>query len=244
MSSRKINNPAARLLEFAENAKMIDGNLSQKEGWGRLCQHDPNDLHAIFLDMISVIENIRATRKAIDELDDTYDHDLYLKPIVVLEQLPGQMYGNLTWAHIINHFDVTTMHGLAVTADVLSRLSNETPMSPEQQKSLIEQVDVLIKDVMDSDFPDELKGFLLEQLERFRSALLNYRIFGQDRLKEAIEMATGAFIVNGRSMMSHWDKSLVKKTIAFLAILANIATIAGGRPMLVEGLNRLFGSGN
>ncbi len=240
--SKQPNNPAARLLEIINKARSIPGNVSTGDGWAKLFDLNSKDLPEILLRISDLFQLIYETRRAVEELND-YDHQLYLRPIDKVVSAFTTIRFDIEWAHIINQFDETTLYGLSICSDVLSKYSKEQPIDEETIKALLKDVNDLQEDVLKSGLPDELRSFLLEQLEKLRSALLNYRVFGSKRLKSTLESITGAVFLKGNDIAPFWDNPLVKRTIGILTQIANIVTVAQGFQALTNGIQKFLGTG-
>lgn len=236
------NNPAARLLAFIQKARGIPGNISTRDGWARLFDLNNNDLPGILLGITDLIQLTNETRQAIQALDGL-DHALYLRPVDKVLTIFTIMRFDVEWAQIIGQFDETTLYGLSICNDLLSKYSQEKPIAEETLKSMLDDIEALHEDVLNSDLPEELKSFLLEQLEKLRSALLHYRIFGSKRLRSALESITGAIFLKGYEIVPFWETPIMKRVMGLLSQIAIMVTLAQGFQALANGIQGLLGSG-
>jgi len=237
------NNPAARLIVLLEKARSIPGNVQIRQGWAGLFDVAPDDLPGILLGISDLIQLTHETRRAIEALEG-HDHALYLRPIDKILSILTIGRFDIEWAQVTNQLDETTLYGLSVCNDVLAKYSQEKPIAQENIETLLKDVDDLRQEVLGSELPDDLKVFMVEQLEKLRTALLRYRLFGTKSLKSALESITGAVILQGYTILPFWDSPMIKRLIAVLTTVATLVTLSQGFAALSAGIKGLLGSGH
>jgi hypothetical protein len=240
--SSQPNNPAGRLLELINKMRSIPGNIPVREGLAKIFEVDKTDLPRILLGLKDIIELATDAREAVLGLDG-HEQSLYLRPIDKVLSALSIMRFDIEWSQIIALFDETTLYGMSICSDVLSRYSVEKPIDEKKIKAMLDDIALIHEDIVKSDLPENLKIFLLEQLEKIRNALIRYRIFGSKYLKTALESATGAVFLQDTGITAWWDHPVIQHVFQLLTQVANIVTVTQGSQVLVSGLQKLLGSG-
>jgi len=243
MSSKQPNNPAGWLQRIVEKARTVPTNVSVRQGWAQVFGLDPGNLYGILQSIAEFVKLVEEARKAVTNLKG-FEHNLYHRPIERLEDVLSHMNLDSSWSSVVASFDENLLYGLSVTNDVLSKFSKEVELDEETLKDLQYQLKELEENLVTSDIPEELMVFLVDQLERMRNALLNYSLFGPGQVREAVENATGAFILHARELGPFWDNPIIKRLISILTILASAVTVYQGGQLLTEGIRKLLSSSN
>lgn len=234
------NNPATRLLNIVNKARTIPGDLTVTKGWAKLLDLDTDDFPIVLQGIVDSLELVKDTRLSVQSLD-SYNHNLYLEPINKIESAFKVLRFDVQWGTIQNYFDEKTIYGLSICSDLLSQKSSEKPLEDDALKELLDEVAALTEDIVASDLPDALKNFLLEQTEKLRSALLQYRIYGDKYLKSRLERVLGATFLYVQDISPFWEKPIIKRVFNLFTSIANVVTVHQGAQALASGIQRLLG---
>jgi hypothetical protein len=232
-------NPAARLLEFVQKAISIPGNLRAVDGWSKVLDMQEVDYIGIYAGIADTIQLTIDTRKAISGLNG-YNQPLFLQSINKV--LSGIDVVNLqgTWAIITNQFDPLTVQGLQFCSTVLDQHTNETSLSDDDIKSWLQEIDNLLDSITTSEFPDQLKIFFVEHLEKLRLALLHYWIFGTVGVQSSVERTIGAIWIRKSQFSTIADSSFWTRFVDLLTNVANAITVSQGVQVLGSGIHHLL----
>lgn len=95
---------------------------------------------------------------------------------------------------------------LSSYSEILSLTRPDGEVPDDKLSELQIAINELIERIMNLESHDEFTQFALEQLEKIRSALLQYRIRGPEGLKTALESVAGA-LVGSRQLMSMGEET-------------------------------------
>ena len=120
------------------------------------------------------------------------NQDLYLKQITKAKKglsLLSIISGS--WGDFLAILDDNFMVSLLLLSDIVSTRSGEEVISQEELASLQSDVEDLINKVVDSDIDADVKSVLRDGIEAVRQAILNYRIFGAEGIRQALDRNVG-----------------------------------------------------
>jgi len=215
----------------------MDINKSIREVWSTVAGIDSSDNPKILRFMADLIILAEEAKNAVKQLDDV-DHEIYLRPFKKIEQAFTRISLDAKWDTFNRYLDDPTMVALSFCADTLSRSGSERQVPDEELKNLKSEIDALLEQVVDLDIPEELKTFLVEQLEKMRAAVLGYRMYGNEGLKQVLESIFGAAILHRDSILANMSEEKNKgfwlrfwKTVENLAnsltAVESIKTLSG-----------------
>ncbi len=101
--------------------------------------------------------------------------------------------GSSPWGRFRSILNDDFMDVLYATSDAVSLLVGEEVIPEEDLASLQADVENIINRVVDSDLEDDLKRVLFDGLESVRNALLNYQMFGAERIRNAVDRNVSSF---------------------------------------------------
>ncbi|MDR5876478.1 hypothetical protein QC815_16330, partial [Halomonas gomseomensis] len=87
------------------------------------------------------------------------------------------------------------------------RFYEEEKVSEEEILEISEMVEFLFEELKNSNIDDVSRLLLLEEIERIRHALANYRIKGAKGVKEALQATLGSVMVNKEQLKPLAEKS-------------------------------------
>ncbi|WP_353098947.1 hypothetical protein [Stenotrophomonas lactitubi] len=134
---------------------------------------------------------------------------------------------NGPWQTFIKFIDQPTMIYLSLASDLLEAKNTASRMSDEELLSLRDEIDALITTTIDSNWPDEVKKFIVIKLRDIREAIENYFITGALPILDAIASTFGH-----ACLREDYRETLKTQEgrgfAANLAKIANIVTVASG----------------
>lgn len=219
------NNPAGRLYAILDEVRAKPRKKSIRNVWAETFGLEPSATADILFLIGKMIELARDAKQSINGLDNI-DHEIYIKPFHNIEK--AFSFANIEdhWDNISRHLDEATMVGLSFCADVLSRTSGEQIIDQETLNDLMEQVENLTHEIMDSEIPPDLKAVLIDNLEEIRRAILEYRIRGVDGLKRALEGSLGAVIRHRPQIVKQKGKKPVARFLEILSKLDQVVAFS------------------
>jgi hypothetical protein len=185
------NNPAGRLYDLLNIARGRPNDQAAKIVWAHVFDVPPEDTGLLLQMLADFIDVLRQAKVDLERLDDI-NHDLYLKPLKRVEQMLSHINLEAAWQHGKSFLDDTTMYGLQIAADKLSRVSGYSHVDNKDVDALRAELDELLSKALNAALPAELKALFLRNLESLRQALLAYRIRGIEGLHQEIERSYGS----------------------------------------------------
>lgn len=242
--SAKKNNAANRVLNILEEARVAASKNASQSGyrvWAEVFNISIEGNSVPPEAEETVTSSVLQLRKLIDEVEEGLrrfeglDLELYLKPfprlreVTRLSLLPStNFYANLTQ---LTEGDMTV---LAFCAAKIAELPSEPVVTEEQLKELLEDVNALYDQVLESSLESELKRIILGQLNGIRTAIHEYHIRGIARLREELEKSIGVLVLNEDLIKQSNDKEEVKKFGSIITNMATYISIAANLSKLAE----------
>lgn len=236
------NNPAGRLHGILTEALPLQANKPARQAWAKVFKIDVSATGKLLYDLAELTELLRLSRERIEQIEGI-DHDLHLQPIEKLEDAFATMNVNAAWNDFKAHLDDATMVGLAFCANTLSQHYKEGEIEGEALESLLDEAEALRKIVLESDLDERLRAVLVENIESFRHAILQYRIRGAEGLLRAVELSIGALVRWRDEFKQRGECEAVRGFWTFLLKIDRIAGTALKVKQLLGGVaNYLLGN--
>jgi hypothetical protein len=233
----KANNPAGRLYLLLQELRKQPGPPLQS-AWANVLGIQ-DDTEQVLVLLVQVVNLVQETKNLI--LKQNVDHSLYLKPFIKIQQLLAVGLGSSVSGGT-QYLDDTTMLGLEHCAELLSRQANEPIFESELLTRLQSEVDALLERVMDTQFSEELKVLILDNLNFIRNSILNYRIRGTKGIEDAIKNAMGSAhyfsILSGQNadLKDEHSRQVVRDFTSLIEEILSIITNALGIAQLTAGV--------
>lgn len=241
----KMDNAAGRLYTLLSQARGLSGDGYQIWGsvFGSPLKKEIGDYKDELI--IEITEGLIQLRRLIDEVESNLKKieginlSLYLTPFnrirdaIKLSRLTTSNYH----VHLlgITEGDMTV---LAFCAEALSKYSREPAVDEEQLEELLNSIGGLYTSVFASSLDEELKVFILDELEMLRRAIHEFRVRGFDRLKEEMPGVVGSYVITRewaeKSKPSDEEKSLMDSFLNVLGRYGAIVTFAANTTKLLE----------
>jgi len=191
----KIDNPAGRLhaaIRQAMAKKPVD-TAPMSEVLAGLYDGDPNDPIAMFLIWASLLENLTLARRGIESIPNI-NHALFLKPLERLEELLFKSSPHTQWVNFRTKLESGTMDLLEHTSDRLAETNPEPTIDLSALDKVKDNVAALIKSVLASDLPGELKAVVVDRLQNVINAITYYQLHGSRGLMRATDALIGVYV--------------------------------------------------
>lgn len=185
-------NPAAQLLDVMKDLKDYNGDASTLAVWARVLGLKPSDVLGVSKAILGIGDLSVLARKAV-ELHVFGDPAMYLKPFSQIDDLLADLDLARAWKQQSYRIDDAMIMGLRFADHFLSN-SIENPTKPDlvTATSLASSVDSLLEDCLKSDLDDELKTFFADILDRLRSSLNQFKIYGSTAFDQSLDEIVGA----------------------------------------------------
>jgi hypothetical protein len=204
------NNPAGRLHDLLERARVQSGKTSTREAWAAVFEVSSKDTGTLLKMLADLIDLSHETKAAIQRLTDV-DHEIYLRPFKKIETVFAHINFEAAWDSQKGQLDDQTLYGLTFAADKLKRASGYTKIEEDELSSLRAALEEVLNDVVNADLPQALKQLFVRNIEALRHALLAYKIRGIEGLEEEIERVVGSIVLRRNEVAAAVPASANKK---------------------------------
>ncbi len=133
-----------------------------------------------------------------------------------------------------NHFNANLMLSLEYCADYLSDFSKEIRLEETELKSLSDEINNMISELMDSEINNELKIVITYHFKKIRDSFLNYSLFGTEGIKNEVSTAVGSLLLNGNAITNARDKNIFGKAFEILTKVNTMINIGNKGTKLLE----------
>lgn len=196
----------------------------------------------IFEEVAQIITLIDESKTYIQDKEYA-NTDMYMKPIIKLEQLFKRINLHSNWDTFKKNLDPGTMTALQFSSDMLSRESNEQVLNDEEINDLLEQINNFQESLFESNIDGFLKKILTEKSEILRVSIINYKIHGIDGLRRAVEMGLGSIIVNEEQIkMNNNSIPYWEKLFKIILKVNTIVSLFNNSSKFIEGVTKLLPS--
>lgn len=236
-------NPAERLLDHLTKIRDIArGNQSipMRQVWGSLFGVDPNDSYELYRIVYSLIVQIKQTKEDVVRVESA-NHDLYVEPLTELDQLFRTISLDETSGQFMSRINDTTLSALRYPADLLRQHLSRPSLSDETLSELLDDSSTILNRVREANIHPTLKMSLIEHIERFRRAILEYELRGPEGVQETIDLNLGFIIRNVPSAPDSNARSTIREAMAWIVRVSQIVYTASNMARLGKSLGDIFG---
>lgn len=206
----KQSNPAERLYSILDQARRHQQG-SALQIWAEVFEIDLDSpegtrkaIRQIAL-MHDLVEDIRGKIRAMDT-----NQNLYLRRFDKIEQAIKVDQLGAGWNSFSAHLDEATMINLEHCSELLSKSFAENDIQDEIIE-IKQQVDNLCEEVLASALSEDVKAFILDELEIIRRGIAEYRIRGAQGLREALATNIGNIWLNKNMVATEANAGVVKR---------------------------------
>ncbi|NRT73612.1 hypothetical protein [Clostridium beijerinckii] len=223
-----ISNPANRLYDILETLrKNCTSGRNVKDAWATTFDiaQDESAEEKVFLSVVQVVELIEKVKKVVNKMESNAKENL-IKEITQLEKEIMNIKlveGAAMLKQIITDKRMASLGGIILALDVLYQYSN---IEDETVLQFREKIECLIKDIDNLDISVKLKESIIVNLKQVDSMIDNYKLYGVDGIKSAVENSYGSIMLNKELSEAVGDDSKLKETIKnILNLFGNINTV-------------------
>lgn len=250
----KQTNSAKRLLSILREASNITEDITLKEVWAKVFSYSSNSIFDIYRGLTklnSLVDEVENCIKRTDRID----HKLHLKPFGTIRNLIKVTNLDVKWPTLRNKLSPELFTSLEFTDDVLSREWSDELIDQSELNDLLDEINTLLNDVLESSLDEMLKRVLVDNLEKIRRVIIDYKISGNSALYLTFEETMGTIILN-QDQFSNEDeevsrfKDIYRKFLIVISrtsygiIVANalVSLTKHISPETVERLHQIFKS--
>lgn len=228
------NSSAARLLAIVENGKKISQQENCRNAWASIFKCPPSD-HATLMKRLGmamslpgeIVEQIRR------DFPRQYERNDYAHFLNTFMQAFSHNLLDQPWATFIRKIDGPAVTYLSSTTDLFEMKGEADVMSDEDLIEIGNSVQELIETTLATDWPADLKRFVVGQLRAVASAIDEYHISGISPILDTIAATLGHACLREdyrKTLKTQSGMSFAKA----LASIANLVTVASGIPQLAQ----------
>lgn len=230
----EMSNPASRLyLQLAaiqRKSKTSKSTTLYKRGTklravlATVLESDVTETATLFLFLVELANLAKKSAELIQTIPHI-NHKTYIDPLRKIEK--GLLSTNVdVSAKTFSDRVLTDMNilSLRACADMLSTVYIDESISASDINSLRKDVDDLSNEILKIDLPNDLQSFLIHNLEKMRKALIGYKIYGNEGIREVIESALGEAFLRREVVIGHAEDETKRKTLEKFFALIEKAT--------------------
>lgn len=242
------NNPTGRLYEILMDAHgKPSANRNKKkirEIWAEVFDLDPSDTHSLLVRISALIDLTQRAKDSVQKLQGV-NQEIYLEPFENIENALSLINFNAAWENFDRHLTEGTLVALNFCADTSANQSPlEKVIAKKKLEELLAEVNALLESVLDSDLSPDLKRVIIFNLEGVRKAILDYRIYGIEGLRQVFEQNLGSMYVNKEQFTEVKEEPEVQKYFTIISRVGSLISIATGVKDLASGVIPLLTSGS
>ena len=197
--AKKTSNPAARLHALLAEALKFPDNQHTGEVWRQVLGAPIGD-HKTFLRLSHELLSLYAEVVERVEGFNKGDKKLFLKWTGPVSNVLTPMAYQNGWASTKTNLKPEVMDALEFTAERFDfvEAGTEETITADQLKKLLTDVEKLQKSIVESELDERVKSILWQQAENIRLAVHAYKIRGASAVRESLERAFGAVVINAK----------------------------------------------
>lgn len=229
------DNGIGRVYNVIKQIKEAGYNINPYEAFEKIYSLQKQDIIGAFqayTDTLKILNN-ELDRLNTLEIKNKEKYELVIKDIIV-GFLKIDMSSDIGLSNFRKHFDDNMMVRIETCSDIISNISNEKSIADEALDSLRLEVEDLINNLLEMDIELEFKKVCLENLERVRHSIINYRLTGNEALAESVERGLGSFIRNRDKINNENSKGIFVKCLNFINNINKLLTVGNQSITLID----------
>lgn len=171
--------------------------------WAFAFEVSPDDTKSVVASLEKLLSLIDDTKSAVQQVEKI-NTDLYLDSFPIIEQIVSID----SLSHACNDIQKQlgqphVLQGIRFCADLLNQFAPESKVDDDTLDQLRQTVETGINEVSKAeDIDPQLRAVLVDQLERVRQSIIDYRLFGIEAVLQAYQGAVGAIAAH-QSLMGN-----------------------------------------
>lgn len=243
----KLENPAERLVTILNKARFYPNPVGANctSAWRDILGLTPDDgqlmLHKRLAETMELPVTIE--RVMTNAFEGSRWRGVSWQPAV------NKAFTHMTLAGPFNSFSQHITDSAISELNMISMLihgkGEQENISEEQMKLMLEKLNALKSEIIESDLSAELKNNLLRYLYKIIHALDDYLISGLEPVMDAVEATFGNLLLNPGYREAIKKESLGKKFYETIGLVANAVTVATGvapliAPVVIKVIEQAF----
>lgn len=216
----KQTNPAKRLLSILREASEITEDITVKEVWAKVFLYNTYSIFDIYRGLTKLNDLADEVENCIKKTD-RIDRNLHLKPLGTIRNLIKVTNLDVMWPSLRKYLTPELFTSLEFTDDVLSREWSDDLIDQSELNDLLDEINTLLYDILGSSLDEMLKRVLVDNLEKLRKVIIDYKISGNSALYQTFEETMGIIIINQNQFSDEEEVSRFKEIYRkFILVIA------------------------
>jgi len=192
-------NPVLRVRWILEEGKKLPSHLRIGDAWSKILGVDLEKPGDVLLALAGFIELVKEARMEMSQLKST-NPEIYQKPFDKLLSLLSHINLEARWDGFTKELDPATITAIEFCDAELQTLYHELVIDSNDLNALLGTIQDLILEVVNSEYPHDLKAVILDSLSSIEKAILAYRLNGIKGLRKAMELTIGGLFLVTRDI--------------------------------------------
>ena len=218
------NNPAGILLEHMTIALSTPPDQIMLGVWARVFNCDTGSSGEILSGISTLLAVIQEAERAITEFAPG-NPEKFLAPLTKIKAFVTSHNLGAQWSTYKRNLDPATMTALEFSDHILSiAYSEDHPGTTKDIRAFILALDELLQECLDSEMSPELKQLFVRNLEALRQALIQYRVGGEEAIRDILDQITGSIVRHQDEIKSEFSKAeeLLVKSVGIMGKLEEL----------------------
>ncbi len=224
----EVNNAAGRLLNILLEGKEANQNENCKDVWAKILNVEEENTFVLvgrIGKVFSLVDNISTELQKIDNVDVTR----YMSWTKYLENAFSNCNLTSTWNNFMKHINEPIFDYLHMTSGMLSTNRPQAVLPYSDLDGIYEGAKSLIAEIINSDLPENIKQYFVEQLRKICMAVEEYKITGASEVVDIVEATFGKAVLSKEFIDGKDTNEDMSKFWKFMAKTALVvSTVAGG----------------
>ncbi|MBX4271449.1 hypothetical protein [Clostridium estertheticum] len=219
------NNPAMRLQNILSDFQEASSTASLSEVCCDTFKIANNDKGQILYSYAGLFVLIKECREKILLLNIS-EPEIFLETISYIEEVFSTISLKTPMLSLDKILNKSTITSLKFISQFIERDCNNYNVDEDKLDGLRQEVEDLIKEILSMDLPKEIKDIFIYNLEKIRSAIINYRIWGYDKIKDCIDVGIGQIVRNKDNFeINETNQNVQESSKKFIALLGRVDSL-------------------
>jgi len=224
----ELNNPAGRLLTILEKCRTVPKTEKTRDAWAKVLDIKSEDR----LRLVGQVGKVFALADEIAiELEriEGVNISRYMSWTKYLEAALSGCNFDATWHEFISKINEPTLDYLHMASGMLATNRPQPVLEYAELESIYAGAKDIIKEIIASELPLQMKQYFLEQLRKICTAIEEYQITGSPEVLDIVEATFGKAVLCKEYLDARETHESVSKFWKYMANTALIvSTVAGG----------------
>ncbi|MDC7762459.1 hypothetical protein POL82_03130 [Priestia aryabhattai] len=208
------HNPATSLHELLEKASEKASSLTNfRETWSEVFELEPDDNCNLIKKYSILIDLYEKTRFYVEASNNTsLKNDKNLMFLDQIDKGLNHVNFNGNMSHFNTHITSETLLALGYIAQFISIIYevDDSKLTKEDINSLLSEIELLNNNLQDSSLPTDIINIICKNLDLIRASLVQYRYYGIEGLRDALEKSIGSFVMHEEQIIAEGENETVK----------------------------------